>query len=163
MECIHLVKTGPCTTHGRSSSRCTTFRHGYVTKENTLYCLFLSKVRCKLASIVMCSWKHSWKIWQNSRMKGCVCGTNISRSISRCMQSYSFASMMLSGAFQYQGQTKGKSGTCPICVDGTASAYLPSSRKLVYMRHRRFLRRKHKYLKIKSHFDNTVKKDNAPK
>jgi hypothetical protein len=61
------------------------------------------------------------------------------------------------------GQTKGKSGACPVCVDGTASVYLPSSRKLVYMRHRRFLPRKHKYRKTKMHFDNTVEKDSAPK
>jgi hypothetical protein len=31
------------------------------------------------------------------------------------------------GGFTVSGQTKGKSG-CPICVDGTASVYLPSSR-----------------------------------
>jgi hypothetical protein len=65
--------------------------------------------------------------------------------------------------FTVSGQTKGKSVTCPICVDGTTSVYLPSSKKLVYMRHRRFLLRKHKYHKMKSHFDNTVKKDGALK
>jgi hypothetical protein len=31
------------------------------------------------------------------------------------------------------------------------------------MRHRRFLARKHKYRKMKSHFDNTAEKDSAPK
>ena len=35
--------------------------------------------------------------------------------------------------FTVSGQTKGKSGTCPICIDGTTSVYLSSSRKLVYM------------------------------
>jgi hypothetical protein len=65
--------------------------------------------------------------------------------------------------FIVSGQTKGKSGACPVCVDGTASVYLPSSRKMVYMRHRRFLLRKHKYRKMKNHFDNTVKKDSALK
>jgi hypothetical protein len=65
--------------------------------------------------------------------------------------------------FTVSGQTKGKSDVCPICVDRTASVYLPSSRKLVYMRHQRFLPRKHKYRKIKSHFDNTVEKDSVPK
>jgi hypothetical protein len=44
----------------------------------------------------------------NSRMKGCVCGTSISRSISRCIQSYSFASMILPGTLQYQGRLKGR-------------------------------------------------------
>jgi hypothetical protein len=47
------------------------------------------------------------------------------------------------GGFIVSGKTKGKS-ICPICVDGTASVYLPSSRKLLFMRHRRFLERKHK-------------------
>jgi hypothetical protein len=37
------------------------------------------------------------------------------------------------GGFTLSGQTKGKSGACPVCVDGTASVYFPSSRKLVYM------------------------------
>jgi hypothetical protein len=54
------------------------------------------------------------------------------------------------GGFIVSGQTKGKSGTCPICVDETVSVYLSSSRKLVYMRHWRFLLRKHKYHKMKS-------------
>jgi hypothetical protein len=43
------------------------------------------------------------------------------------------------GGFTLSGYTKGKSGTSPVCVDGTASVYLPASRKLVFMRHRRFL------------------------
>jgi hypothetical protein len=60
------------------------------------------------------------------------------------------------------GQTKGKSG-CPVCMDGTTSIYLPSSKKLVFMRYRRFLERKHKYRKMKRHFDNTVEKYSAPK
>jgi hypothetical protein len=66
------------------------------------------------------------------------------------------------GFFTVSGQTKGKS-ECPVCVDRTATVYLPSSRKLVFMRHQRFLERKHKYLKMKSYFDNTVKKDSVPK
>jgi hypothetical protein len=37
-----------------------------------------------------------------------VCGTSISRNISHCMQSYLFASMMLSGALHYQGRLKGR-------------------------------------------------------
>jgi hypothetical protein len=41
------------------------------------------------------------------------------------------------------GQVKGKTG-CVVCVDQTESIYLPSSSKLVYMWHRRFLPRKHK-------------------
>jgi hypothetical protein len=37
------------------------------------------------------------------------------------------------GGFTLLGHTKGKSGACPIYVDGTASVYLLSSKKLVYM------------------------------
>jgi hypothetical protein len=48
-------------------------------------------------------------------------------------------------------------------VDGTTSVYLPTSRKFVFMQHRRFLERKHKYCKIKIHFNSTVEKDSAPK
>jgi acid phosphatase class B len=67
------------------------------------------------------------------------------------------------GGFTLLGQTKGKNDACLIFVDGTALGYLLSSRKLVYMRHRRFLPRKHKFRKMKVHFDNTVEKDSAPK
>jgi hypothetical protein len=67
------------------------------------------------------------------------------------------------GGITVLGQTKGKSGVCHVCVDGIASVYLPSSRKLVYMQHQRFLPRKHMYHKMKSHFDNTVKKDSDSK
>jgi hypothetical protein len=64
--------------------------------------------------------------------------------------------------FTVSGQTQGKSG-CPICLDRTASVYLPSSRKLVFMRRQWFLKRKHKYRKMKRYLDNTIKKDSAPK
>jgi hypothetical protein len=48
-------------------------------------------------------------------------------------------------------------------VNGTASIYLLSSKKLVFMRHRRFLEGKHKYCKMKRHFDNMGEKDSASK
>jgi hypothetical protein len=66
------------------------------------------------------------------------------------------------GGFTVSRQTKGKS-KCPVCMDGTALVYLTSSRKLVFMRHRWFLERKHKYRKMKRHLNNTVEKDSAPK
>jgi hypothetical protein len=44
--------------------------------------------------------------------------------------------------FTLSGQTKGKSSACPVCIGRTASVYLPPSRKLVYMRHRRFFAKK---------------------
>jgi hypothetical protein len=64
--------------------------------------------------------------------------------------------------FTVSGQTKRKS-RCHVCVDGTASVCLPSSRKLVFLRHRRFLQKKQKYHKWKGHFDNMVEKDSALK
>jgi hypothetical protein len=64
--------------------------------------------------------------------------------------------------FTVSGQTKEKRG-CPVCVDEIASVYLPSCRKLVFMWHRRFMERKHKYRKMKRHFDNTVEKDSVTK
>jgi hypothetical protein len=64
--------------------------------------------------------------------------------------------------FTVSGKTKGKSG-CPVCMDGTASVYLPSPRKLVLMRHRRLFKRKSKYHKMKRYFDNTIEKDSASK
>jgi hypothetical protein len=66
------------------------------------------------------------------------------------------------GGFTVSGQTKGKS-RCPVCVDEIASVYLPSSRKLVFKWHRWLLERKHKYRKMKRHFDNMVEKDSALK
>jgi hypothetical protein len=67
-----------------------------------------------------------------------------------------------SEGFTVSGQTKRKSG-CPIYVDETTSVYLPSSRKLVFIRHQWFLERKYKYRKMKRYFDNTAKKDSALK
>jgi hypothetical protein len=60
------------------------------------------------------------------------------------------------------GQVKGKTG-CVICVVQTESIYLPSSSKLVYMRHRRFLLPKHGYHQWRSSFDGTIENDVAPK
>jgi hypothetical protein len=60
------------------------------------------------------------------------------------------------------GQVKGKT-SCVICVDQTESIYLPSSSKLVYMRHHGFLQRKHKYHQWKTQFDGTIENDEAPK
>jgi hypothetical protein len=60
------------------------------------------------------------------------------------------------------GQIKGKIA-CVICVDQTKSIYLPSSSKLVYMWHHRFLAHKHKYRQWKTQFDDTIKNDEAPK
>jgi hypothetical protein len=60
------------------------------------------------------------------------------------------------------GQVKGKTG-CVVCVDQTKSIYLPSSSKLVYMWHHRFLPHKQKYRQWRTQFDGTIKNDKAPK
>jgi hypothetical protein len=39
--------------------------------------------------------------------------------------------------FSLSGQIKGKTG-CVVCIDGTCYTYLSASKKMVYMRHRRF-------------------------
>jgi hypothetical protein len=59
------------------------------------------------------------------------------------------------------GQVKGKT-RCVICVDHTESIYLPSSNKLVYMWHYRFLPCKHKYYQWRIWFDGTTENEEAP-
>jgi hypothetical protein len=131
------VKTGLCTTHGQSSSRCTTFRHGCVTKESILCCLFLSKVRSKQAGTdidvflepliedMTKLWNEGVRMWDQYQQEYFT----LYAIIFVCIYD-------APGGFTLSGKTKGKSGACSICVDKTASVYLPSSRKLVYMRHR---------------------------
>jgi hypothetical protein len=60
------------------------------------------------------------------------------------------------------GQVKGKT-KCVVCVDQMESIYLPSSNKLVYMRHYRFLPRKHKYHQWRTRFDGMIENEEAPK
>jgi hypothetical protein len=46
--------------------------------------------------------------------------------------------------FTLSGQFKGKVG-CTICINGTAYVSFSSSKKIVYMRHRHFLLKGHRY------------------
>jgi hypothetical protein len=48
-------------------------------------------------------------------------------------------------------------------VDQTESIYLPSSNKLVYTHHHRFLPHKHKYHQWRTRFDGTIENEEAPK
>jgi hypothetical protein len=45
-----------------------------------------------------------------------------------------------------------------VCIDGTAYMSLTASKKIVYMRHRRFLSKGHRYRqkKMDKYFDNNV-------
>jgi hypothetical protein len=59
------------------------------------------------------------------------------------------------GLFSLSGQIKGKTG-CVVYIDSTCYTYLNASKKLVYMRHRRFLLKKHRYRasSMNTYFDN---------
>jgi hypothetical protein len=46
--------------------------------------------------------------------------------------------------FSLSGQNKGKTDYV-VCIDGTCYTYLSASNMMVYMRHRRFLPKKHRY------------------
>ncbi|KAL6658573.1 hypothetical protein ACP70R_004159 [Stipagrostis hirtigluma subsp. patula] len=64
----------------------------------------------------------------------------------------------LPALYSLSGQIKGKTG-CVVCLDKTAHMYLTHSTKTVYMRHRRFLRRDHRYCTTKASFDATAERD----
>jgi hypothetical protein len=64
--------------------------------------------------------------------------------------------------FSLTGQVKGKTG-CVVCVDQIESIYLSSSSKLVYMRHCRFLPRKHKYHQWRTWFNGMIENEVASK
>ena len=59
-------------------------------------------------------------------------------------------------------KTKGPVG-CVTCMDMTDSRFLSNSRKTVYLRHRRFLRRNHPYRKMTAEFDGTVENGTGPR
>jgi len=62
------------------------------------------------------------------------------------------------------GQFKGKVG-CMVCIDGTHYVSLNASKKIVHMRHRRFLSKGHKYRlkKMDKYFDyNDERNSDAP-
>jgi hypothetical protein len=53
---------------------------------------------------------------------------------------------------------KGKTG-CVVCLNGTIFVYLKGSQKTVYMGHRRWQIRTHKYHKMADSFDGKIEKD----
>ena len=61
------------------------------------------------------------------------------------------------------GHSKRKGEVCPHCLDDTCSLRLNNSKKTVYMRHRRFLPRKHQYLNMDKQFDGTREKALPPR
>jgi hypothetical protein len=65
--------------------------------------------------------------------------------------------------FTISGQFKGKIG-CTLCIDGTAYVSLTASKKIVFMRHIRFLLEGHRYRmrKMDKYFDNNGELHSAP-
>jgi hypothetical protein len=59
--------------------------------------------------------------------------------------------------FSLSSQKKGKT-SCVVCLNGTISVYLKGSQKTVYMGHRRWLLRTHKYRKMADYFDRKIEK-----
>ena len=51
---------------------------------------------------------------------------------------------------------------CPICEQGTSYIQLKHGKKIVYTRHRRFLKPFHPYRQMKKAFNGTSEIDNAP-
>jgi hypothetical protein len=69
------------------------------------------------------------------------------------------------GLFSLSGQIKVKS-SCIVCIDDTYYIYLSASKKMVYMMHRRFLIKKHRYrvATMNKYFDNQEEPEtNGPK
>jgi hypothetical protein len=60
------------------------------------------------------------------------------------------------------GLVNGKTA-CVVCVDQTKSIYFPSSSKVVYMWHRRFLPPKYRHHQWRTHFDGTIENGEAAK
>jgi hypothetical protein len=65
--------------------------------------------------------------------------------------------------FTLSGQFKGKVG-CTVCIDETAYVSLAASKKIVYMRHTRFLLEGHRYRmrKMDKYFDNNGELHSTP-
>ena len=61
------------------------------------------------------------------------------------------------------GQSTKGAKACTHCLDDTESVWLKHSRKTVYMRHRRFLRRAHPYRRMKKQFDGEKEDSLAPR
>jgi hypothetical protein len=59
-------------------------------------------------------------------------------------------------------KTKGYTG-CVECLDETDAIHLPENKKMVYMGHRRFLRRDHPYRRNRKDFNGTTEKRGPPK
>jgi len=52
--------------------------------------------------------------------------------------------------------------TCPICKEDIASQQLKHRRKIIYLRHQRFLRSHHPYRRLKKAFNGHQETDNPP-
>jgi hypothetical protein len=96
-------------------------------------------------------WEHGVNVWDEYKKEY----FNL-KAIIFCMINDNLAHLSLTG------QVKEKT-ECVICVDQMELIYLPSSSKLVYMWHHKFLQPKHRYHQWRSHFDGTIENEEAPK
>lgn len=96
-------------------------------------------------------WEAGFKIWDEQRQEYFTLKAIIFVTIND-----------YPALFALSGQIKGKT-TCVVCVSGTSFLYLPGTKKTVYMRHRHWLLKAHKYRKLLEYFDNIIEKDTAPR
>jgi hypothetical protein len=96
-------------------------------------------------------WEHGVNVWDEYKKEH----FNL-KAIILCMINDNPSCLALTG------QVKRNKG-CVICIDQTESIYLPSSSKLVYRRHHRFIPPKHRYHQWRSSFDGMIENGEAPK
>jgi hypothetical protein len=65
-------------------------------------------------------------------------------------------------AHNLSGQSKKVGYVCPRCFRETDSQYLSKSRKIVYMRHRRYIPMKHKFQSMKDQFNGNTERRHPP-
>jgi hypothetical protein len=92
-------------------------------------------------------WKHGVEMWDEYRRETFTLKAIIFVTINDYPALFSFSD-----------QKKGTIG-CVVCLNGTISMYLKGSQKTVYIRHRRWLLRTHKYRKMADSFDGKIDKD----
>jgi hypothetical protein len=92
-------------------------------------------------------WKHGVEMWDEFRRETFTLKAIIFVIINDYPTLFSLSS-----------QKKGKTG-CVVCLNGTIFVYLKGSKKTVYMGHRRWLIKTHKYRKMANSFDGKNEKD----
>jgi hypothetical protein len=92
-------------------------------------------------------WKHGVEMWDEYRRETFTLKAIIFVTIND-----------YHALFSLSGQKKRKTG-CVVCLNGTIFVYLKGSQKTMYMGHRRWLLRTHKYRKMADSFNGKIEKD----